>query len=272
MRTLLVGLLCAGLACGVSACKSAAGASVQSPPVVLLDNYFNNEWKADSSGHLVRYHYVWCDTLNSGFSQLGGIIRNAGGFTDTLCSAPTDFSLTRARVYIIVDPDTPQETAHPAYIAPRDIEVICRWVNRGGTLLLLANDSGNVEFEHLNMLADRFGIRFNGDSRNRVQGRQYDDGAFATFPVHPLFVGVRKIFLKEISTLSVRPPAEALLTASDDVIIATARYGKGFVFAVGDPWFYNEYMDHRRLPEGFDNARAARNLFEWLLRLGQGGK
>jgi unsaturated rhamnogalacturonyl hydrolase len=39
------------------------------------------------------------------------------------------------------------------------------------------------------------------------------------------------------------------------------------VVAVGDPWFYNEYMDERRLPQGYDNRRTAENLFGWLLSL-----
>jgi hypothetical protein len=28
---------------------------------------------------------------------------------------------------------------------------------------------------------------------------------------------------------------------------------------------YNEYMDSRKLPAGYGNARAAENLFQWLL-------
>ena len=51
-----------------------------------------------------------------------------------------------------------------------------------------------------------------------------------------------------------------------DNIIAFARVGRGAVLAVGDPWFYNAYMDQRKLPEGYDNARAASNLFRWLLQ------
>jgi unsaturated rhamnogalacturonyl hydrolase len=47
--------------------------------------------------------------------------------------------------------------------------------------------------------------------------------------------------------------------------MAFSKYGKGAVFAVGDPWFYNEYMDERRLPPGYDNPKAAGNLFRWLL-------
>jgi len=37
------------------------------------------------------------------------------------------------------------------------------------------------------------------------------------------------------------------------------------VFAVGDPWFYDEYMDARKLPPDYGNARAAENLFRWLI-------
>jgi unsaturated rhamnogalacturonyl hydrolase len=37
------------------------------------------------------------------------------------------------------------------------------------------------------------------------------------------------------------------------------------VFAIGDPWIYNEYMDHDRLPESFENRKAAENLTDLLL-------
>jgi len=36
-------------------------------------------------------------------------------------------------------------------------------------------------------------------------------------------------------------------------------------FAIGDPWIYNEYIDHDRLPESFENRKAAENLTELLL-------
>ena len=45
-----------------------------------------------------------------------------------------------------------------------------------------------------------------------------------------------------------------------------ARYGKGYVFAVGDPWIYNEYIDHDLLPESFHNRQAAVNLTDLLVR------
>jgi unsaturated rhamnogalacturonyl hydrolase len=142
---------------------------------------------------------------------------------------------------------------------------VASWVHRGGVLVLLGNDKGNADLQGLSVLSSRFGIRFNEDSRNRVVGKDYQTGTFEQLPGHPLFRGVRKVYLKEISTLAVKSPAKPLLTEGNDIIMASARYGKGLVFAVGDPWLYNEYIDGRKLPDGYDNALAAKNLFQWLL-------
>ena len=46
--------------------------------------------------------------------------------------------------------------------------------------------------------------------------------------------------------------------------MAVAKYGKGTVFAVGDPWLYNEYVNGR-LPTGFENDKAAADLTKWLI-------
>jgi unsaturated rhamnogalacturonyl hydrolase len=233
--------------------------------IVLVDCFYNNEWRKGKEGRPVRYHYVWDDTTNSGFSILGRIISKLGAAIDTLCEAPTMQSLSGASIYIIVDPDTPLETEHPNFIDARAIDAIVKWVRKGGVLLLMGNDKGNAEFEHFNELAAQFGIRFNEDSRNRVTGKDYDVGKFDSFPDHPLFKGVKQIFIKELSTLSAQEPATVIFSDRGDAIMAFARLGKGVVFAVGDPWLYNEYMDHRRLPEGYENDKAAENLFRWLL-------
>lgn len=231
---------------------------------VLLDCCYNNEWRKDATDTMVRYHYIWSDTTNSGFSQLGKIIRDAGGTLDTLCQPPTRESLREASIYLVVDPDTPKETQSPHYVQPAEAEAIGAWVKTGGVLILFGNDKGNAEFEHFNALAERFGIRFNEVSKNRVQGNNYETGAFDSLPPHPLFKGLTKIFLKEVSTLRLNPPAKPVLASEGDVIMASAEFGKGFVFAVGDPWLYNEYMDQRRLPADYQNADAAKNLFRWL--------
>lgn len=109
-----------------------------------------------------------------------------------------------------------------------------------------------------------FGIRFNGDSKNRVVGKNFDIGRIECFPNHPLFGSVNSIYLKEVSTLTVFPPARCFLEHEEDCLMASSNIGKGFVFAVGDPWFYNEYYDNRKLPKEFENYKAAENLFVWL--------
>ena len=170
-------------------------------------------------------------------------------------------------IYIIVDPDTPKETKKPNFIESDGRKTISDWVSNGGILVLLANDSLNCEFTHLNLLAERFGIHFNGDSKNRVTGKNFDMGKIDKFPNHPIFKNVKKIYIKELSTLKLNGNAKPVLTDNDDTIMAISKFGKGYVFAVGDPWFYNEYIDNRKLPLGFENFKAAKNLFNWLFNI-----
>jgi unsaturated rhamnogalacturonyl hydrolase len=74
------------------------------------------------------------------------------------------------------------------------------------------------------------------------------------------------IYIKDLSTLHIQSPAEPVLTKDGDVIMAVARIGKGTVFAVGDPWIYNEYTDGRKLPARYENFQAAMDLVQWTLR------
>lgn len=74
----------------------------------------------------------------------------------------------------------------------------------------------------------------------------------------------QKIYLKDICTLTLSGNAYAVLEDGNDNIIAVAKYGKGTVIAVGDPWLYNEYTNGR-LPAGFENDKAADDLAKWLL-------
>jgi hypothetical protein len=233
--------------------------------VIGLDYYFNNERIKDKDGVEKRYHYVWEDTANSGYSQLGSIITGLNVKLSELIGPPVRENLDSINIYIIVDPDTPQENPLPNYIDDSCIVNIVNWVKQGGVLVLFANDKGNCEFLHLNRLAGKFGIHFNEDSRNRVTGNNFNMGEFNQFPVHPIFSGVKQIYMKEISTLMIQKPAEAILSDKGDIIMASAKFGKGLVFAVGDPWLYNEYIDNRILPDDFENYKAAKNLFEWLL-------
>jgi len=246
--------------------ETAGKQSVGKGKTVVLDYYFNNETKKDSTGQLVPYHYKWDEMPNSGFSLWDSVFRSYGVRTEVLKTAPTLANLKRADIYIIVDPDTREETEHPNFIEPQHVKALTDWVKFGGVLVLMGSDVGNAEFDHFNELAGKFGIQFNKDSRNRVQGNNYATGRIVVSPPHPVFKTARNLFLKEISTLRIVAPARALVEDNGDVIMAVAKLGKGTVFAVGDPWLYNEYVDGRKLPAEFDNFKAAEDLTQWLIQ------
>jgi unsaturated rhamnogalacturonyl hydrolase len=233
---------------------------------VLLDYFFNSETKKDSTGRLLPYHYKWEEMPNSGFSFWGNVFRSYGVKTEALPGAPTTANLKRASIYIIVDPDTKEENEHPNFVGPDHIKAITDWVKVGGVLVLMGNDIGNAEFDHFNQLAGQFGIQFNKDSRNRVQGNDFAAGKILAPDGHPIFTTAKELYLKEISTLSVTSPARPTLQDKGDVIMAVAKLGRGTVFAVGDPWLYNEYVDGRKLPPEFDNYKAAQDLARWLIQ------
>ncbi|NII27298.1 glycoside hydrolase family 88 protein [Pseudoflavitalea sp. X16] len=234
---------------------------------VLLDNWFNNEWKKDATGEQVRHHYTWDDKTYGGFAMLGDIFRIQGMRTASLETAPTAQNLKGASIYIIVDPDTKKETPDPHFIQPQDVKAISDWVKAGGVLFLMGNDSGNAEFEHWNHLGEAFGIHFNENSLNRVQGNQYEQGAFYPTAQDAIFKTSKKIYIKEYSSLQLQSPATAVFkdAAGKNIVMAVSKYGKGTVFAVGDPWFYNEYVDGRKLPADFENYKAATDLVKWLI-------
>jgi unsaturated rhamnogalacturonyl hydrolase len=235
--------------------------------VALLDSYFNDEHKKDDhTGKTISFHYKWDEMDNNGFSLFGHVFNNYGFSTQTLYEGPNAENLKNAAVYIIVDPDIPKENPDTKYIEEPHIKAITDWVEAGGMLVVLNNDTGNAEFAHLNKLMAKFGITYNEDSRNHVTGKDFDMGAIAIPAGNAIFKSADRIYIKEISTLKVAAPATSALTDKDDVIIATAKYGKGTVFAVGDPWFYNEYLDGRKLPLKYENFKAANDLVAWLAK------
>lgn len=235
---------------------------------VVLDNYFNHE--TNSTGNL--YHYLWSDEANSGFSQWGNIFKEKEATLATLQQAPTTDNLKNADIYIIVDPDTKAETASPNYISRKDIKAITKWVKKGGVLLLMANDSGNCEFRHLNDLAKKFGMHFNEVSLNHVTGKQWEMGAFTDLPESSVFSGVHKIYIKEASSLSLSSPAKPVLIKDGHIFMAISYMEKGTVFAITDPWIYNEYIGHKYLLESFKNTKAAKNLADYLINLSKKGR
>lgn len=232
---------------------------------VVMDNYFNNEWRKNGFGANMRRHYTWDDYENGGFSLFGNIWQAYGARLGTQDKLPTAAALKNASVYIMVDPDGYKDTKTPNYMNETAAAEIANWVKQGGVLLMMTNDTANCDLQHFNILAGKFGIRFTDKSRNMVKNNEFETGAVYNKSINPVFKQTKKMYLKEISTMEVQTPATALITQDGDVIFATAKYGKGTVFAVGDPWLYNEYLDGRKIPAEYENFSAASELVQWLL-------
>lgn len=233
---------------------------------ILLDNFFNNEWRKGPSGVEEPFHYVWEERDHNGYYFLGNLFEQYGARLQTLKAAPTAANLSKAAVYIIVDADTEKETANPNYMTETYAAAIAKWVKAGGTLVLLGNNSVNAEQVHINILAEKFGVRFNGDDQLMVKGNNYEQGEVKTEAGNPIFEAGRSLYIKEISSLTVKAPAQTIVKTKGFDVMATARLGKGKVFILGDPWIYNEYVDGRKLPAQYDNFNAAGDLVKWLLK------
>ncbi len=239
--------------------------SIGKEKIVTLDYYFNHEMRKGTTGKLEQTHYVWEEDDNGGFSMFGSIFRKYGVRTKSLKTAPTLQNLKNTSIYIIVDPDNEKESEHPNYISSADINSIYTWVKNGGVLLLFSNDSANVEFAHFNRLASKFGILFNYDCKNKENGRNFEMAKIDVNPGNIIFNDVKKVYIKEYSSLSVNPPAITVFKEGNTNVAAVAKIGKGTVFAVGDPWFYNEYTDGRKIPPDFQNYKAAEDLVKWAI-------
>lgn len=253
-----------------------AGAEMENMPAdligrgktVTVDYYFNHEDKKNLNGFQYPTHYTWNEMSYNGFSFLGGAFSSYGAKLNTLEAAPTAGNLAKTDVYIIADPDNLHDNKNPNYVDESHVKAISAWVQKGGVLVLMANDSVNCDLVHFNKLANAFGINFSNRGRNFVQGNQYETGAVPIQPGNEIFKETKKTYLKEISIIETKAPAKALVKVDNDVIMAVAKYGKGAVFAVGDPWLYNEYTDGRKIPAEYQNAKAAYELAKWLLQQG----
>ena len=241
---------------------------------IFLDTYFNNEWKKDATGRMVRWHYTWDDRSYGGFHFLGHLFESSGARLHSLPVAPTAANLANASVYMIVDPDTEKETAEPNYMQPAHVQAISQWVRNGGVLVMLTNDAGNCELERFNQLSIAFGMRFNIDQVNMMKQDRFEEGAVLVPEGHTIFPNATKLFIKELSSIDLSPPAIPVIQQGGKTIMAVSRLGKGWVFALGDPWLYNEYVDGRKLPAEYENYTAAQDLVKWMLERApvRGGK
>jgi unsaturated rhamnogalacturonyl hydrolase len=233
---------------------------------VVVDGWFNSQQRTDAFGHQVYFHYKW-DTLDEpGYSMFGHIWRNFGAKTKELDAEPTVANLRGAQVYIIASPDNIEKNPHPHYATAADAAQIADWVRAGGVLMIMENDTSYADLDHFNVVSEKFGIHFNSVLRKHVIGKQWDMGKIEIPPTGPIFHSGHTIYVKDVCTITASGPAHPVLSEGGDVFMATAKYGKGTVFAFVDPWLYNEYTDGRKLPATYENYFAGRELVRWALQ------
>jgi unsaturated rhamnogalacturonyl hydrolase len=237
--------------------------------IVLLDAWYNSQQRKNAAGQMESFHYKWSDDSDSGYSLFGHMLRSAGLATATLPAAPTPGNLRNAAYYLIVSPDIPVKNPNPDYISEADADVVAAWVKDGGVLILMENDPPNADITHMNLLADRFGIHFDDVLHHHILGEHVEDGRIPVAGGGPLFHEPHTLYMKDTCAISLTTSARALLRDRGDVVMATARYGRGTVFAAVDPWLYNEYTDGRNNPaiySQFDNFAAGREFVRWLIQ------
>jgi hypothetical protein len=212
-------------------------------PLVALDCFHNNETSP---------HYTWQLTSVGGYSQFAQLILGLGADTTSIKTAMDSMVLAPVKVLIIADPDDSSEAANPNFMTIAEADALDKWVQRGGSLMLLGNNKGNCDFVHFNLCAAKFGITFNQDT-------QSGSADLGPLPLTPLFTGCDTLHIVGICTQTLVAPAQALFTVGGNAIISTALKGTGKVFAMGDPWVYNEYINSK------DNKPCVTNVMKWLL-------
>ncbi len=233
----------------------------------LIDAWFNSQTRKNAAGQPELFHYKWDDDANSGFSFYGRAFQRYGVKLATETTAPTAADLKKAQIYVLASPDIPAKNPNPHYMDKASGDAIEAWVKAGGVLILMENDVTNSEFEHFNTLSERFGIHFNPVLRNTVENNTWSQATVMVPAGTGVFEHPHKAYLKEISTITLSGPAKAIVTDKGDVLMAVSKVGKGTVFAVVDPWVYNEYVDRRnKLPVDYDGFDAAIDLAGWAVR------
>ena len=223
-------------------------ATAQQHPVVLLDGYHNRQ---------ALPHYRWEGTYPGGYSEFGKLLKALGAEIRTLNEPLTAGPLAGATCLIVVNPDTPAQSADPHYIGRDEITVVRDWVRAGGLLVMLGNDPGHMEFEHFNELAREFGLQFLYKKHQDAQG-----SAHLTIPIPaggPYFGPGGTAYFVDVAPLGVAAPfAHTLISDNHETLMALTPFGQGRALALGDPWAYNEYINTR------DNRALIEALFRYL--------
>jgi unsaturated rhamnogalacturonyl hydrolase len=245
--------------------EMAPQASLAAGKSIMMDAWFNSQQRTSAAGQREFFHYKWTDYSNSGFSLLGHIFKSHGAKLAMLDQAPTLARLRNAQVYFIVSPDIPKWNPHPHPVQPQDAQQVAEWVKQGGVLVLMENDPANADVRNFNLIADRFGIHFDSVLKHHIVGDQFGPGFIPVSGAGSVFHHPHTLYMKDTCGISVKAPAIALLKDKEGVVIASAKYGRGAVVAVIDPWLYNEYTDHRKVQPEQQNFDAGKEFALWIL-------
>lgn len=232
---------------------------------VVMDGWFNSQKRTDAFGREVLFHYKWNTQDDPGYSLVAHIFRNFGVKTSELDAEPTAANLKGAQIYMIVSPDNTAKNPHPNFANSKDAEQIATWVKAGGVLAIMENDTTFADLDHFNVIAKKFGMHFNSVLRKHVVGTNWEQGKVVLDGKGPIFHHPYTIYVKDVCTISLQPPAVPVLKEGSDVFMATAKYGKGTVIAFVDPWLYNEYTDGRKLPIEYQNYAGGVEFVRWLI-------
>ena len=232
---------------------------------VVVDGWFNSQQRTDAFGRQVEFHYKWDTWDEPGYSLFGHLFREFGAATSELDAEPTLAGLKSAQVYVIASPDNALKNPHPHFANARDAAQLAAWVKAGGVLVIMENDTSFADLDHFNMIGDKFGIHFNSVLRKHVIGTNWEQGKIPIDGKGPIFHHPHTIYVKDVCTITPAKPTRALLQEGGDIFIATAKYGRGTVVAMTDPWLYNEYTDGRKLPAMYDNYAAGKEFVRWIL-------
>jgi len=211
IAALMIMVACAGLCPGWAALPTPAAVPTDTAgehrhtqhakqPRVLLDNFYNNEWRTDSAGVRARYHYLWQDTTNSDSLSCEdhpwarSIRRHALPETRRRMS-PECGCVHHRRSGHSEGNRSPYDHRFDGCQCPCRMGAPWRSARAPGQRPRQCRPPGTLDARA------RFGIRFNEDSRTGG-GEGFQTGTFEKLPPHPLFNGVRKVYLKEVSTLS----------------------------------------------------------------------
>jgi unsaturated rhamnogalacturonyl hydrolase len=245
--------------------ENAQNATIGRGDTIVIDGWFNSQQRVDAFGHQVEFHYKWDTNDEPGYSLFGHLFREFGAQTEELDSEPTHVSLKGANVYVIASPDNLQKNPHAHFASRRDAEEIAEWVEDGGVLVIMENDTSFADLQHFNVISEAFGIHFNSVLRKHVIGTHWEQGEILIDGHGPIFHHPHTIYVKDVCTIAVSKPARPVIEEGDDIFMAMVKYGKGSVVAMADPWLYNEYTDGRKLPPMYDNYAAGKELVRWVL-------